>query len=1381
MVVWWTRGPKRRGMVLLVVLSVLAVLSVLGVTFTLLNGVERRTASNHLRTIEARLLARAGLEDAVSRLSGGQVLRDSFDPEARWRYFGDDVDGTRPELRLSPLETAKRPSFALGAVGRPVEQIRIRTRDGGTQVVGVSGRMRQGGHLADGSVYSLEVRDLSACLHVNDGVRQAGGNRSSVSQNLRRILNALGRHSAVQVGRLGDLVIDNRPARGYASWEDLRSILVRTGRVRGEHVDRLEPFLTVQAWVDKNVVNPVPFSAKSVHSYPVDYGRGSQESGGYRRGPGRDHRSADRSQGLQLLWMPDAATQKDPGATAMVYGQDELVPTYVEVVHRAPVNVNTAPEPVLMALLEGLRGVFLMESRTGAPLHPGGPDIEYVGRRWVVPNTTLSIKSGHSWEYRGHTYADSPWLQPTRIEEHKSWEDTAGATTESTEVRTLPVGDDDALGQLWITPALEGGEGTVSGPSARYIAGELIRCRERRGAYADLAFGGPFRNWTQFHAFCDHLAAQGQLDDPRFPEGPSRRQAAQAMADVLKANFNPNFHANELNPDHNLHLKVDKTDLVVNSTEFCFLPTGLFRVRSIGRVLAPGDASGLRVVVEGALSATVKVHDLYRETSQRHFYGGLSARARVPQSTNNGRLVEPGPEPDNGPLVYGEHFGGFRQVLDASIDGYAGYESPNATRTSGWGYEASGYLALPTAGGTGELHVPNTLAQTLAADGPLDTADGRAGLVAPSMVAHFRYDDRLSWNESSRYQDAKLDIFRDNAGGLRITGDSTKTIRRVVYDPATCANRVIDVPIPNPYVEKASNFPDPGEERTGPKGSMLLSPYDPTDGTRFRLLRSYRQPASGSPTEEAQPELKPTPPSDLRVDGFYSERHSGLAYWIDEDASFSTTKGAVSFWFKPNFDPAVSGKIRTIATAAKYHRANFYHRNPLPFTLTFLPAHLASGEIRTLEYRGAWGPGFAHLPVSGGGLNTEGLTSVSPASLLFNVAWSTFDGTGWDAEWSPLPPGVVPGVAPQVAEMERYCGTPVLNSAVQGDRPMDRDGLRANRWSHVTMAWSLLESGQPSMKILVNGRVVNGTREVTPAGYAPVSGATYEKTRRPSFAVQSFIDHDHPDDGRWSFGEPEEATDRIIENTLRLGEVSTHGFESFPRNFSSDGTYDELYVWTRIGAREIDSLTQKGPREKYRQGRYYVPASGEEATWTSPVLRLFGHAGRHLAPPAAARLGSRASEPDEDLAIPAVAAPAAEPVRMLGVSWTWYPESWRPAEGPSGSSIETCFVDYADADAPRLLPQPAPACRLQLETGGLQYPLNDVDGFADDAFSTIETSEGQPVDLAADGSFRYRVRFHVAGARPGTVLLSTPVFDDVTFYYSGGTEYLDYQPGVAAR
>ncbi|HEU4332995.1 MAG TPA: hypothetical protein VFT32_00745, partial [Candidatus Eisenbacteria bacterium] len=1291
------RNSRRLGFVLIIVLALLATLVLVGTAFLVLSSLDRDAAGNYRLTIQARLIARAGVEHAVSRLSSAQSLSSALVDGGDWRYFGNDGSGFEPSQRDVSLATAKRPSYALiGDEGKAV-QVRLKYDDKRILSVGLSGRMKGGEYSENGNIYSVEVRDLSGSIFVNDGLKMQGGNHSSVSENLRRLLNVLGRDESIGVAGLGDLILANRPAPGgYPTWSHLAAVIREKGGARDEILDRIERCLTVHGWADTNVVNPVPFGPASAKLYPVKYERGDLRI--FRRGPGKDHRNRVPTGSNELGWV-DGRTDSPavPGTTAAVYGQDELFPSYVEVVHRAPVNINTASEPVLVALIADLRGVFLMEKRTSAPLNYGPDDIPYEASEWVVKGQSFEVpKSNYTWEYMGHTYSPEKWSSPGAISESKPWSDSSGATTHVPGEQDGPgLADHDELGRLTATVAFNP-SGLGKGASARAVANEIMMCREARGDYATLPFGGPFKTWAQFHAFCDHLARTSVLADDRFTEEHRRRQGAQALADVLKANFNPNFTPNEINPDRNLYLMVDKTDLIVNSTEFCFLPTGYFQINSIGRILREDSdgGSGSKVYDVAAMAgarAVVQVHELYRETTQRQFYRGDSPLAKF-AVTNNGHTVESGPESDNGPLLYGDHFHHGKQKLTRELDGDAGYKERGEQIESGWGYEASGYLALPTRGGPGEAKRKFTIVSTQPATQGKDPADG--GLSdEPRMHAHFRYDDRLHWNQSSKVQAASggdSRSFIENAASVLMSGSRQIIVRKVVYNPATCSTVIVEKFIEVAAVEKATNFPDPGEEMSGEKNSPVFSPYDPTDGIRYRLVRSFRLPLEGS--AKTRPALTPVAPSDLRVDGMYVERHSGLAYWIDEEGSsstppgsspaysFDTRKGVAAFWFKPGFDPRFSGKIRTIASVARYHRANYHYRNPSPFSLYYFPAFPASesdtSAVRTF-CSGAWpaipppdpskgyDPLHDYLPIAGKTTNCRGLTQIARASLVFHVAWGSFAGMGWDMEMNAGMSGAIGqnvkgevSAPPPATYMERYGATPTLNTNYNRFDASDADELRSRHWTHIAMIWDLLpptlaaaNSHQPVLSVAINGRLPANSGNLAPSGTWKKYGGLMAP-ERANFAVHSFWDHADPEDPRWFMGSEDSPTDKAMVNVFRLGEVSTHSFAPFPRNFSSDGTYDEFYMFTRP-ANGLAGLV----KPMFNRGRYAHfggPGSTEESRWSSPPLRLEAATVRTLAKGSNSDpTGSTATSPPPDTEMMP---------RLLGVSWTWYAERYA-AEG----------------------------------------------------------------------------------------------------------------------
>ncbi|HEX7898349.1 MAG TPA: hypothetical protein VF950_11360 [Planctomycetota bacterium] len=518
---------KTRGAALVVVLASLALLALLAVTFATSVGTDRRIARNYLDSARARLLASSGVETAIDRLRALAGTGVLFDGRA-WKPCG------HPE----------------GAC------------EGGPEKLG------------DGTV-EIRITDAHAKIHLNDGV--AWSNDHAVSRTLQRVLNALG--DQVRVPRLGDRVIPSRPPAGYPSVHDLP--------LEREEIERVRPFVAVRAWSDPDVANPVPFSEETggAHSSPVRYDRPVSASGPvYRFGHQRNAKGELVGGPLRIF---DPA---DPSPTHnAVWGLDSLNPRYVEIVARAPVNVNAAPREVLVALLSGLEGVFLVERRRG--LKADGPGA------CGSPGGAYGWPVFYTYDGRGH--------------------------------------EGDEAGLLYRTAPIP----------AEKVADAILAKR-------------PFRSWGEFNAFCDGLPLRETRTDyfwdwdangRRVPSEAQLAVASRAMADVLKANFNPNLHLNEINPDAPLFTHVDKTDLTVSSTELCFGPMGVFEIEAVGRV----DGAVARAEV------VVKTFDALRHTHQKHFSTGASGPRTGDVETNTNAAVESGPEVSNGPAAAENEYEGW--------------------------------------------------------------------------------------------------------------------------------------------------------------------------------------------------------------------------------------------------------------------------------------------------------------------------------------------------------------------------------------------------------------------------------------------------------------------------------------------------------------------------------------------------------------------------------------------------------------------------------------------------------------------------------------------------------------------------------------------------
>ncbi len=340
----------RRGVALLVVLGVLGVLTILGVAFVVMAQLERRASQQRLNSIRAMLLARSGLEDALARLSAGQ---DPSLPSSCYRGEDWNGDGSLDGLEVAdevyhpgildtdacPPAHALRPSFyARDGFGMPV-------------LVSVSGRRRgysgklAGQHAPEGSHYA--VRCFSGGIYVNGGDLSVSGQGYNLV--LRRILGTLaeamdredGAADGAPTGRAqGEWLVDARPRGGWTSLAAIRSEAIRQGVLAT--VEPLIPYLTTTAWVDRKVIRPNGTAALE-NLNPQTW--------------------ADIRLGTQAGGAP---TRTAPGFELAASGG---------VLGRAPVDLAWARhrKPVLIALMEGLKGLYLDETTcTGG--QAGGPD-----------------------------------------------------------------------------------------------------------------------------------------------------------------------------------------------------------------------------------------------------------------------------------------------------------------------------------------------------------------------------------------------------------------------------------------------------------------------------------------------------------------------------------------------------------------------------------------------------------------------------------------------------------------------------------------------------------------------------------------------------------------------------------------------------------------------------------------------------------------------------------------------------------------------------------------------------------------------------------------------------------------------------------------------
>jgi hypothetical protein len=1344
---------KSGGLVLIVVLGVLVLMALLASTFFTLQAIERRVTHNYTDEIRARMAAQSGVDNAVSRLQN--IIQQGWFDEGRldksWVYYGSTVDESREPNLSTPLQEAVNPSFAWEAE-HPQDPTDAATLPRTILVegaeVGFSGSVG-GTYTPNGDLFALRVLDCQSMININDGV--AWGPEHSVSQNLRRLLNALGEHPNLSTwkvapdDRLGDLILLNRPPGGYGSkWEILR--LLDNDRRR---FDTLSSFLTTHSWRNSKVAEPVPLSAAALSAYPreVTYSRPTATGVPiYRYGHGRNLQGGIVTLPLNFhnATMPD--TWVTPPHYCAVWSLESLNPQWIEQVERAPVNVNTAGLEVLTALITDIEGFFLTSRRRPVP-----SDIFY------------------SWLYHMYTYSGV----------------------------TAPVDEEPVSGELGLIyrtapfagPGSRWGASSPDTLSAELLADEILCCRERKVSpatgvdYAATAWGGPFRSWAQFNLFLDSLVAPGgliwdrrpiyadyigtysnpppvtmpargryassqpltvvsadptvtisamnggtllelggrgnitvrssapidalyygqngfsfvgfsmvgslvqctgSLEDWQIVPPPvlnrsmgdsfvQRWHGSMAAADALKANFNPNLHLNELNPDRILYQRVDKTDLLVHSTEFCFVPMGTFEIESEGLILdndgpsggtvvqgglGPVETSNNRIVARCRVQAALRLYEPIYETAQKEFYAGtFSERRSSPGlTTNNNRSVETGPEPDNGPAP-----------MECEWDGYASLPTLMGTF-------ANRPLSFQKPKGAWMANVPGGANVQLADPGNAELGE--------AIHAHFQ-----------------LDL----AAEYHLGGASEKVPIGPQAQPG----------------EPSLNFPDRTETRRGP-----YAPTDPTGvpGKTYRLCRTFRR----DPADPRSGRLAPPPAkfecasSDLRVDGAHLDQHSAVGYSVTSTPI--STNLVVSFWYKPNYLPEQLGRIKTLVSL---RRESLYW--PF-FSLNLMPC---------------WHSQESFIPHYGG--------PARPVSLLTGYGMSIHDfaqGGGVGA----LSRTLNHEFKPQVSQPEN-------DSRFFSKLDGRWSELRGREWCHIMMvcetgnfqprpapAPGLPPAGTQRLRIYVNGKL---------------------SSLDPDFRVHV---NDAPSDLTLVHGKSVRLGGEYSESIYGAG---SNGLGT--RNYPGDGTFDEFFLWRNSLS---ISDTVETARQIYLQGRFYKPkdADPDDARFTSAQISI---------PMAARRLPPHSQIPEPGREPTAHVPPPADPVRkrLVAIAWTALAEDYLAGMELDGRPrLRPVMWDYSpqlnsNSAAPLALsPAKLPdangysyetVCETSVRVGGAVFGP-----YRNEPWSPIRASHGgwntgsggESVHVAASDPVSYSAKFRLGPAGAASILLATPVLDDVTLF-----------------
>ena len=322
--------------------------------------------------------------------------------------------------------------------------------------------------------------------------------------------------------------------------------------------------------------------------------------------------------------------------------------------------------------------------------------------------------------------------------------------------------------------------------------------------------------------------------------------------------------------------------------------------------------------------------------------------------------------------------------------------------------------------------------------------------------------------------------------------------------------------------------------------------------------------------------------------------------------------------------------------------------------------------------------------------------------------------------------GPTGGNVPDVPKYYASCQT-VVNHEGHADHGERESPFREHRWTHVVLTtrarpdknvpgdgWYEAYDPPRWTSILVNGRLLKGTRET-------MLSQVFEGGVGGDSKVDMTV-HWGGDNNSVRFGAPSRVT--------RAGPVRP--------NYASDATIDEFLLWNHSSTSE-----QQKAVSGWLNGRYAKPLQRQddpeesEGVFVSQLIEL-PSAVRRPAPPSGplSRRTQSIDQPEREI---------------LGIAWT--------ASGEDASDVEPSVADGATG---RRLPV---RVSTHLKAAGRRSGPFTNDGFSP---ASVRVREGEKL--------QYLVQFEIEGLTSRTILLTSPVVDDITLYVRplGGTRYLAY-------
>ncbi|MCA8913419.1 MAG: hypothetical protein KDB82_17095 [Planctomycetes bacterium] len=681
-------NQSRRGTMLVVVLGLLVALFVIGTSFSFVTLTERRAAQNYLDRQRALDLALDGVEYSIARLRAeattehyvgigpsvpgldgtGQAYDprryalhplDSSDPAVSWAKdasktsIGGTTDGNwvdfngdnnRSGEEASYGTDKNQPAFAKGVTGFHADGINVnQIKNDNVQRAGDNEYGPSGTYEELGDYFRVRAVDAASLLNLNNFKDE-----DSLAHTLLILGEAIdawlnnGKPSG-QNNPLPSKVVDEFVAVAkdlgfiFTSKEQLRPIW-NVIPDSDKMYDLAMNFITVNSWVDT--------------SY-----RDFCES----------NNNVDEDTDVNPLKLPDVRLWREGFSRDDQNGRDgwpDWQPT-ASSSGKAPININTAPKPVLVCLFANIaansRLLFFQKQsqitqndqlykdkfnqdvpiqRSGttdlgrqnnrsdlagtgildeAEWYPSGAENRAIFQ--LVPIGPISTLLGSS----GPTSANTPTgnedyasnLADEVIRLRASHAFTSWQDFDARFCRGILLGLNDTNRNSIKVPDLIGvARGDIQRPNPVSIA----------SAYPTKLLPDP-KN-------CNHPANPLNSGDTAMTGSDFRAWYWKSCVDMIRASLCPSNLTSRYNADYPMHMNVDRMDLTHTNAPVCFSSMGIYEIVSEGEILAPeagqetttSTAPGERLpVARRQVRTTVQIYEVLRHSSQRDFMSPLTA------------------------------------------------------------------------------------------------------------------------------------------------------------------------------------------------------------------------------------------------------------------------------------------------------------------------------------------------------------------------------------------------------------------------------------------------------------------------------------------------------------------------------------------------------------------------------------------------------------------------------------------------------------------------------------------------------------------------------------------------------------------------------------